>query len=269
MVAGMVDDVEQLLCSSREGSALFQDNIAPIRTCLDSIHNTNAFMIMTINRCIDYTKASKGMKLVPRRETIELREALELPLHVMRDMQQRLEIVFDETALQRDICSHIITDKQWLQENLLCLLSNAIKYSSKGKVEITVAKVPEKSVMSKAARKRLAALQEGRDGTAAASHKSTASNTSQRRCDKSNDSNISGSGRGRGSLHRANSALTIGRFLFSRAGWGSGGGGGGGGVTGNNSATSRGNFRGSKRGAVAPVGAGAGPGAGARCRQSW
>ena len=30
---------------------------------------------------------------------------------------------------KKTICSQIITNKQWLQENILCLLSNAAKYS--------------------------------------------------------------------------------------------------------------------------------------------
>eukprot|EP01040_Poterioochromonas_malhamensis_P007170 gene7170-biopygen1310 len=38
--------------------------------------------------------------------------------------------------MSEEICSHIITDKQWLQENLLCLLSNAVKYSAEGHVTI-------------------------------------------------------------------------------------------------------------------------------------
>ena len=93
-------------------------------------------MLMTINRCIDYTKASKGMKLVPRCETVDLREALNLPLTCMRNIQHRVEIVLK--PVPRNICSHIITDKQWLQENILCLLSNSVKYSTDGYVSITL-----------------------------------------------------------------------------------------------------------------------------------
>ena len=137
--------------TAANGAKVYRDQLAPMRDCLDSILNTNAFMVMTINRCIDYTKASKGMKLVPKLETIDLRETLELPLKVMRDMQQRIEITLDDGALQFNdkLCSHIITDKQWLQENLLCLLSNAVKYSSKGKVDITVALIKEALVRKK------------------------------------------------------------------------------------------------------------------------
>jgi hypothetical protein len=40
--------------------------------------HSNEFMLMAINRCIDYTKADKGVKLVPKLETIDLLETLSL-----------------------------------------------------------------------------------------------------------------------------------------------------------------------------------------------
>ncbi len=91
---------------------------------------------MTINRCIDYTKASKGMKLIPKQETVNLREVMQFPIECMSNIQERIGIKLN--SLSDEICSHIITDKQWLQENLLCLLSNAVKYSTEGSVTITV-----------------------------------------------------------------------------------------------------------------------------------
>ncbi len=112
----------------------YNDSFASINSCLTNIRNTNAFMLMTINRCIDYTKASKGMKLVPKYETVDLRETLQFPIECMNNIQERIKIQL--LSLNDDICSHIITDKQWLQENLLCLLSNAVKYSTEGNVTI-------------------------------------------------------------------------------------------------------------------------------------
>ena len=41
----------------------------------------------------------------------------------------------------KSICSHVVTDKQWFQENMICLLSNAVKYSSEGEVIISITKV--------------------------------------------------------------------------------------------------------------------------------
>lgn len=108
-----------------------------IKSCLENIQNTNSFMIMTINRCLDYTKASNGLKLTPKYETIDLRECLQMPLSCMSSVQSKKFIL---EPISEDICSHIITDKQWLQENLLCFLSNAAKYSSDGDIVIRVQK---------------------------------------------------------------------------------------------------------------------------------
>ncbi len=123
---------------------IFAETCASIQTCLTNIRNTNAFMLMAINRCLDYTKASKGMKLVPKYETVDLREALQFPIECMSNIQERIGIKLG--ALSEEICSHIITDKHWLQENLLCLLSNAVKYSTEGNVTITVTRTTSKSI---------------------------------------------------------------------------------------------------------------------------
>ena len=117
-------------------SQLFHRTVQSMETCLLNIRNTNSFMLMTINRCIDYTKASKGLKLVPRYETIDLMESLQLPLHCMQHLQNRIQIKLQEKPAK--VCSHIITDRQWLQENVLCLLSNAVKYSNHGVVTVSM-----------------------------------------------------------------------------------------------------------------------------------
>ena len=132
----VLSDFSQKLQNEKIPKRYLQDSITSINACLVNVRNTNAFMVMTINRCIDYTKASKGLKLVPRYETIDLKETMQLPLQCMQNIQQRIEIKLN--PIPTEICSHIITDKQWLQENMLCLLSNAVKYSSQGCVTVTL-----------------------------------------------------------------------------------------------------------------------------------
>ncbi len=122
-------------------SETFAECFASIQSCIVNIQNTNAFMLMRINRCIDYTKASKGIKLVPKFETVDLHEALQFPIDCMRNIQERIEIKLE--PLTEGTCSHIITDKQWLQENILCLLSNAVKYSTEGEVKISTTLIRE------------------------------------------------------------------------------------------------------------------------------
>ncbi len=117
-------------------NVLLSNNFDSIQTCIGNIRNTHAFMLMIINRCIDYTKASKGMKLNPQYETINLLESLSLPFECVTNMQNRIGINIH--PLPNELCPYIITDKQWLQENLLCLLSNAVKYSAEGQVDIRI-----------------------------------------------------------------------------------------------------------------------------------
>lgn len=111
-----------------------------IRDYTESMKDINSFMTMTVNRCIDFTKASKGFVLVPKPSTVHLKSTISLPIKIIRNFQSRMKIRWDGLN-KSDLCSHIITDEQWLQENLLCLLSNAVKYSSHGTVEIFIEKL--------------------------------------------------------------------------------------------------------------------------------
>lgn len=140
LIADVAMDLQKRTGDGRITATYLQDSILSVLNCVNNIRNTNSFMLMTINRCIDYTKASKGLKLVPKHETIDLMETLSLPLNCMKDIQQRVAISLE--PIPPNICSHIITDKQWLQENVLCLLSNAVKYSSGGTVTIALYVIP-------------------------------------------------------------------------------------------------------------------------------
>lgn len=129
-------DMENVVEKDQFKPKMALELIKMVESTLNDISNTSSFMTMAINRCIDYTKASNGLKLVPQFETIDLKEALLLPINCMRNIQSKIAIRF--IPLSSAISRHIITDKQWLQENILCLLSNAAKYSLQGDVTINV-----------------------------------------------------------------------------------------------------------------------------------
>lgn len=137
-ISDVVREMKSQVVISRDArvASRIADCMDQIGQCVANMKNTNAFMLMTINRCIDYTKASKGLKLIPKFETIDLMDTLLLPLNCMKDIQQRVAIHL--FPIPDEVCSHIITDRQWLQENLLCLLSNAVKYSHEGIVTIKI-----------------------------------------------------------------------------------------------------------------------------------
>lgn len=160
MIANVAHDLKTPLSSFMVGTELIQQQvddilsgvtvdavsdslrikIQSIRNDISDIRSTNAFMVMTINRCIDFTKAGQGLKLVPKNETVDILETVSLPLLCMRNAQQKVQLAL--SSLPEGLCSHIVTDKQWLQENLLCLLSNASKYSDGGIVTVTLSMVP-------------------------------------------------------------------------------------------------------------------------------
>ena len=106
----------------------------------------NIFMTESINRVLDASKSQNGIKLVPQNESISISDTFSLPISCMREMQSKIKI--ELTPIDANICSHIVTDKQWLQENMICLLSNAVKYSSEGEVAISICKVDSKDLFA-------------------------------------------------------------------------------------------------------------------------
>ena len=112
------------------------DSFDPI-SVFDSLNATCKFMEMAINRSQDFMKASNNIALIPIMETFELKSALSMSVTCINHLQSARMITLHpfNTA---EICSHLISDKHWLIENSLCLLSNAMKYSDDGVVDIRV-----------------------------------------------------------------------------------------------------------------------------------
>ena len=92
------------------------------------------FMNMTINRSIDFTKASSGIKLNPSIESTNFSETLKWAVGCMGKSSEHVPIVV--APLPKSIHNQIFTDKQWLMENILCLLSNAQKFTTEGEIRI-------------------------------------------------------------------------------------------------------------------------------------
>jgi CheY-like chemotaxis protein len=113
-----------------------QEHIEALNELLGGLRNASTFMSMAINRCLDFTKSSKGVALTANLETVSLLSVLKQPLRVISDMQTRIGVT--QESLPKEVCTHVVTDHQWLQENFLCLLSNAVKYSVSGSVSIAI-----------------------------------------------------------------------------------------------------------------------------------
>ena len=176
-------------CGNREEKQLILDKLETILDITDSVTNANSFMMMTINRCIDYNKTIYGLKLIPRMECCLLYDTMLFPINCLKSISNKVHIdmlpfttaastmaaltaatassslqsilatlsivpACDSGSLDSvdmegmggsgqkallGVCNGlvtlesniaILTDKQWLQENLLCLLGNAVKYSN-------------------------------------------------------------------------------------------------------------------------------------------
>ena len=90
-------------------------------------------MNMTINRSIDFTKASSGIKLKPSIESVNFSETMKWAVGCL---QSHAKVPIVVVPIPQSIPNQLYTDKQWLMENILCLLSNAQKFTTEG--EITV-----------------------------------------------------------------------------------------------------------------------------------
>ena len=129
------------------------DNYTPEKqkSQLDSIKQLGLichFMNMTINRSIDFTKASSGIKLNPSIESVNFSDTMSWAVGCMVTTQGTVPIVLE--PIPAAIHDHIYTDKQWLMENMLCLLSNAQKFTTEGAITIRCslhAKLMEGSVV--------------------------------------------------------------------------------------------------------------------------
>jgi hypothetical protein len=111
-------------------------SVAFMKTTLESLVGTYQILLMTINRFTDYTKVTHEIPLVPMIESIHLIDTLVAPVSCVQDLQNRIEIKVE--PLDNRISEFIMTDRQWLQDNILCLVTNAVKFSMKGKVTIRV-----------------------------------------------------------------------------------------------------------------------------------
>jgi signal transduction histidine kinase/AmiR/NasT family two-component response regulator len=84
------------------------------------------FMLMTINRAIDYSKAATGQLLTPTLEPVKLSDAIDWAVKCVSPLN---ELPIKVEPLSDSMSAAVVTDKHWLMENLLCLVSNALKFT--------------------------------------------------------------------------------------------------------------------------------------------
>jgi signal transduction histidine kinase len=121
----------EILRGNVKSGASEKENIA--LSSIKQLERICNFMNMTINRSIDFTKASSGIKLNPSIESINFSETMKWAVGCMVK-SHTIPIVV--APIPTDIYNQIYTDKQWLMENLMCLLSNAQKFTTEGDITI-------------------------------------------------------------------------------------------------------------------------------------
>jgi signal transduction histidine kinase len=105
-----------------------------IERSVEYMRNTSLFFKMTINRALDYSKASAGIVLQPSYETVGLRASLTRTQNCLRCFDDVREFNHFTVEVSPDVSEFVVTDPHWLEENLLCLASNAQKFSKAGRV---------------------------------------------------------------------------------------------------------------------------------------
>eukprot|EP01033_Poteriospumella_lacustris_P010760 gene10759-7654_t len=115
-------------------TSVFAQELCSVEDIVSSMGSTCFFMNMMINRAIDYTKISHRIPLVPFLEYVDVPESINSCVHCINVLQSRVDIHVGPLPAQFQ--PQIVTDKQWFQENLTCLLSNAIKYTPDGRVDV-------------------------------------------------------------------------------------------------------------------------------------
>jgi signal transduction histidine kinase/CheY-like chemotaxis protein len=125
-----------LLAMAEEYRATCAGEIMDPQSLFNSLNATCKFMGMAINRSQDYMKASSNIVLAPAMETFEFQSALSMSVTCINHLQTSREIIVHPCDIR--MCTHLISDKHWMCENVLCLLSNAIKYSDDGVIDVRI-----------------------------------------------------------------------------------------------------------------------------------
>jgi CheY-like chemotaxis protein len=94
-----------------------------------------AFMSVAINRTVDFAKSTSDIALTPKMEPVSITDSMQWAVTCLKAFQPNVSIAV--VPLPAGICDMIVTDKHWLMENVLCYLSNAVKYSASGHVTVS------------------------------------------------------------------------------------------------------------------------------------
>jgi signal transduction histidine kinase/CheY-like chemotaxis protein len=128
-VMALVEDYLRLVTNSTT-SAVTAMAVSIREACVDT-EDSGVFMMMQINRALDEYKIDNNVRRLAQYETVNIGEVVKWTIRFIRRVLRNVNVDVAPSCgplLQMKI----FTDKFWLQENILCLLSNAAKYSRAG-----------------------------------------------------------------------------------------------------------------------------------------
>jgi len=112
----------------------------------DHLDGMTQFLLMAINRSQDFVKSKSGVAIKPSLETIDIVRTAELVKKVIDNQDNGRQVIIHPIDTS-ELCPTIITDRQFFFDNLLCLISNACKYSDKGTVvDVTMQLISENTI---------------------------------------------------------------------------------------------------------------------------
>lgn len=107
-------------------------------TIVEDLHDTLHFMFASVNRGVDYCKIDSGTPLIQNKEIVDYHLCVTNAIALVSRSIANGTKIHQYTRYYDPRNKFINTDKSWLFENLICLISNAVKYSSGGDVSVYV-----------------------------------------------------------------------------------------------------------------------------------
>jgi signal transduction histidine kinase len=121
--------IEEAVAPGADPSSVFIRLKQQTDELVDDVVSITHFLVMSINRSQDFVKLSSNIALKPKLETVSVPDVNRFVSKCMGHQNNGRIIAMHPLVL---MCPSIITDKHFLTDNLLCLVSNAVKYSDSG-----------------------------------------------------------------------------------------------------------------------------------------
>eukprot|EP01039_Chlorochromonas_danica_P008684 gene8684-9567_t len=99
------------------------DRYQSSKTALEGLQQSFQHLMTIVDRCMDFHKLSHGFSLVPKLAPTSIALALQVILQQAHSESLRVNVK------RMDYSGYIMTDPCWFHDNLLCLVSNAVRFS--------------------------------------------------------------------------------------------------------------------------------------------